>query len=177
MTNEHVERDKELTERLERFVEERGMFPLYTLADDKIIHNLLDMIEELEHKCEQLETQEHVELSLETRERLDKYVEDNLLLVNPSDLDYMINYLLNRVKMLELEREVLFDAVLIAIQRDEDLQTVTDIKERLTYYVNIAFHRTGNFDGVDYDVRRLYELADEHNKTRRYDNGVFQWRG
>lgn len=136
MMSEHVELNEETRARLDKYVEERGAFPLHLTCEsvDDLVNGLLDTIERLEYKCERIET--HA----------------------------------------DIERDVLFDAVLIAMQRNEDLQTVTEIKERLVYYVNIAFNRTGNFDEVDFDIRRLYALAEEHNKVRRYDNGVFQWR-
>ena len=126
---------------------------------------------------------EHVELNEETRARLDAYFEkenerlmkrNSFIMRGASDINRDVNYLLNQVEMLEIEQEVLFDALLIAIQRNEDLHKVTDIKNRLVYYINNAFHWTGNFDRNEYDVRRLYELAEEHNKTRRYDNPIFK---
>ena len=129
---------------------------------------------------------EQVELNEETRARLDAYFEkknerlmkrNSCIIRGASDINRDVNYLLNQVEMLEIEQEVLFDALLIAIQRNEDLHKVTDIKNRLVYYINNAFHWTGNFDRNEYDVRRLYELAEEHNKTRRYDNPIFKkWR-
>ena len=136
-------------------------------------------------------TNEHVEFEFndDVNERLDRFVEQRngfpFHLTNP-DPNAIVEHLLDTIERLddkyerlseqaELDRDVLFDAVLIAMQRDEGLQTVTAVKERLVYYVNIAFHLTGNFNAVDYEVRRLYDLADKHNKTRRYDNGVFQW--
>ena len=181
MTNEHVERDKELTERIERFVEERGMFPLYTLADDKIIHNLLDMIEELEHKCEQLETQEHVELSLETRERLDRFKEQCKPLCEGLSYSELIERALIKLERMQgrydklfedNKRDValLFDACLIAIQRDDRHDTVKECKDALVR--NVAYASSHD----EQTQLRLCYMAEEHNKTKHYDDAVFSWR-
>jgi predicted RNase H-like nuclease (RuvC/YqgF family) len=103
MTNEHVERNKALEERLERFVKERGMFPLYILGDTLLINNLLDIIEEQERKSKTNETQEHVELNEKTRARFDKRVERGAFPLHLAckTKEDLINALLNEIERLE----------------------------------------------------------------------------
>lgn len=134
MRNNNLEFNDETRERLDRYVEERGAFPLHLTCEtyDNLINGLLDKIERLEDKCERTEEQ--------------------------ADLD----------------REVLFDAVLIGMQKvrqrpDIDM-SVSTLKAHLIQNITKACISNGNND----EMRRLHALAEEHNKTRRYDNPVFK---
>lgn len=181
MTNADVERNKALEERLERFVKERGMFPLYILGDTLLINNLLDIIEEQERKSKTNETQEHVELSLETRERLDRFKEQ----CKPQCEGLSYSELIERA-LIKLERmqgrydklfednkrdvALLFDACLIAIQRDDRHETVKECKDALVR--NVAYASSHD----EQTQLRLCYMAEEYNKTKRYDDAVFSWR-
>lgn len=136
--SEHVELNEETRARLDKYVEERGAFPLHLTCEsyDVLINGLLDKIERLEDKCERIEA------------RIEAHR-----------------------KSFELDREVLFDACLISIQRDDRHETVTECKDALVRNVALAC----GYDDIETRNRVLRHVK-EHNKTRRYDNGVFQWR-
>ena len=133
-----IELDKETRERLDKYVEERGAFPLHSTCEtyEDLINGLLDKIERLEDKCERLESR--IEAHRNT---------------------------------CELDREVLFDACLISIQKDDRHETVTECKDALVRNVALAC----GYDDIE-TRNRVLRHVEEHNKTRRYDNSVFQWR-
>ena len=81
MTNKPIELKDDTRERLDKYVEERGAFPLHLTCEthDDLINSLLDKIERLEDKCERIKTQSE--------------------------------------EQADLDREVLFDACLIGMQR------------------------------------------------------------
>ena len=135
---------------------------------------------------------EYYALDKETQKRLDKYVEEKKafpLHLTCETHDDIVNGLLDKIERLEykcemieeqadLDREVLFDAVLIAMQRirarpDIDMK-ISTLKTHLIQNISNACRSNGNCGEYNRNLSRLHELAEEHNKTRRYDNPVFK---
>ena len=139
-----------------------------------------------------------IELNEETKERLEKFIEDKnerlikenrFLLLDPSDLDSVVNYLLSEIERIkdecDLDREVLFDACLIGMQRakTEDFDmSVSTLKKELFENIRLGAIWTGNnallpqrYDnGKKYDVWKICDRVKEHNKARRYNHPVFK---
>ena len=141
----------------------------------------------------------NLELNEETKARIGKFIEDKneqlfkenkALLLTPSDLDGVVNYLLNEIERIEdecnLDREVLIDACLIGMQRaktEEFDMNVSTLKKELKENIRLAAIWTGNnallpqrMDGTKYAYRwKLCDRVKEHNKARRYNHPVFKY--
>lgn len=149
MTNEHVELKEETKARLDKYVEERGAFPLHLTCEthDDIINALLDKIERIEDKSEMIEEE--------------------------------------LTKQADLDREVLFDACLVGMQRakTEDFDmSVSTLKKELLENIRLGAIWTGNNallpsrnDGTAYFYEwAINDRAKAYFKTRRYDNPIFK---
>lgn len=143
-------------------------------------------------------TQEHVELSDKTRQRLERFVEerDEFVFYFDGDVDYVINKALDMIERREnsfdrleaeadLEREALFDACLVGMQRamtEEFDMSVSTLKNELLENIRLGAIWTGNnalLPCRNDDPKHYYEWiickrAKEHNKARRYDNPIFK---
>ena len=143
---------------------------------------------------------EYVELNEETRARLEE--RDIAFGVFYKTPDTIINELLDRLEGVEdtceriedecdLDREVLFDAVLIGMQRaktEEFDMSVSTLKKELNENIRLAAIWTGNnallpqrMDGTkDAYKWKICDRVKEHNKARRYNHPVFthfnKWR-
>ena len=142
---------------------------------------------------------EHVELNEETRARLEKYVEERGAFpfhLTCETHDDLIENLLDDIERLEhkcerieeqadLDREVLFDACLVGMQRakTEDFDIgVSTLKKELLENIRLGSIWTGNNallplrnDGSrEWYKQIICDRAKEHNKTRRYDNPIFK---
>lgn len=139
-----------------------------------------------------------IELNEETKERLEKFIEDKnerlikenrFLLLDPSDLDSVVNYLLSEIERIkdecDLDREVLFDACLIGMQRaiveDFDMSVSTlkqelleDIRLGAIWTLNNAILPQRNDGTRETHEWVINDRARAYFKTRRYDHPVFK---
>ena len=126
-------------------------------------------------------TNEHVELNEETRARLDRFKEQCKPLCEGLSYSELIERALIKLERMQerydehfetSERDIalLFDACLIAIQKDDRHETVRECKDALVRNVALACEHD------EQTQLRMCYLAEQHNKTRRYDDSVFQWR-
>ena len=149
MTNKPIELKDDTRERLDKYVEERGAFPLHLTCEthDDLINSLLDKIERLEDKCERIKTQSE--------------------------------------EQADLDREVLFDACLIGMQRaivEEFNLNVSTLKIELFENIRLGAIWTGNNEVLPQrnDGTRethewvIYDRVRAYFKTRGYDHPVFK---